>query len=45
MICPDHTNQLIGVFIRFQEEHVAIMADIEAMLYQMKVAEKHRSFL
>ena len=42
---PDLTNQLIGVLIRFREEHVAIMADIEAMFYQVKVAEKHRSFL
>ena len=39
------TNQLIGVLIRFREEHVAIMADIDAMFYQVKVAEKHRSFL
>ena len=42
---PDLTNQLIGVLIQFLEEHVAIMADIEAMFYQVKVAEKHRSFL
>ena len=33
---PDLTNQLIGVLIRFQEEHVAIMTDIEAMFYQVK---------
>ena len=39
------TNQLIGVLIRFREEHVAITADIDAMFYQVKVAEKHRSFL
>ena len=43
--CPDLTNQLIGVLIQFQEENVAIMADKEAMFYQVKVAEKHRSFL
>ena len=33
MTGPDLTIQLIGVFIRFREEHVAIMADIEAMFY------------
>ena len=42
---PDLTNQLIGVLIQFLEEHVAIMADIEAMFNQVKVAGKHRSFL
>ena len=42
---PELTSQLIGVFIRFREEHVAIMADIEAMFHQVKVAEKSRSFL
>ena len=30
---PDLTNQLIGVLIRLREEHVAIMAEIEAMFY------------
>ena len=38
-------NQLIGGLIQLREEHVATMADIEAMFYQIKVAEKHRSFL
>ena len=41
----DLTNQLIGVLIQFREEHVALTADIEAMFFQVKVAEKHRSFL
>ena len=45
MTGPDLTNQLIGVFIRFREEHVAIRADTEAMFYQVKVAEIHRSAL
>ena len=39
MTGPDLTNQLIGVLIRFREEHVAIMVDIRAMFYQVKVAE------
>ena len=29
---PDHTNSLTGVLIRFREEQIALMADIEAML-------------
>ena len=45
MTDPDFTNQLIGVLVRFRGEHVAIMADIEAVFYQVKVAEKHRGFL
>ena len=42
MTGPDITNQLIGVIIQFQEENVAIMADIEAVLYEVKVAEKQK---
>ena len=42
---PDLTNQIIGVLIKFREEPVAVMADIEAMFYQVFVAEKHRSLL
>ena len=45
MTFPDLTNQLIGVLIRFREERVTIMADIEAMFHQVKVAEKYRSSL
>ena len=40
---PNLTNQIIGVLIKFREEPVAVMADIEAMFYQVFVAEKHRS--
>ena len=42
---PDLTNQLIGGLIQFRQEHVAIMADIEAMFYHVKTAERHRSLL
>ena len=45
MTGPDLTNQLIGIFIRFREEHVAIRADREAMFYQVQVAEIHKSAL
>ena len=41
----DLTNQLIGGLIQLREEHVATMTDIETMFNQIKVAEKHRSFL
>ena len=41
----DLTNQLVGVLIRFRVELVAFMANIQAMFYQVKVPEKHRSFL
>ncbi|XP_028394892.1 uncharacterized protein LOC114519037 [Dendronephthya gigantea] len=34
---PDLTNTLVGVLTRFREEPVAMMADIEAMFYQVRV--------
>ena len=34
---PDLTNSLVGVFIRFRQEPIAIIADIEAMFHQVKV--------
>ncbi|XP_057313154.1 uncharacterized protein LOC130654559 [Hydractinia symbiolongicarpus] len=40
---PDLTNQLVGVVMRFREELIAFMADIEKMFYQVRVSEKHRS--
>ena len=42
---PDMTNQLIGVLLRFREKHVAVMADIESMFYQVNVPEKHKDYL
>ena len=42
---PDLTNQIIGVLIKFREEPVAAMTDVEAMFYQVFVVEKHRSLL
>ena len=38
-------NSLVGVLARFRLEPVAIMADIEAMFYQVHVPENQRSFL
>ena len=36
---PDLANSLIGVLIRFREEEIALTADLEAMLHQVKVLE------
>lgn len=42
---PNLTSSLIGILMRFRQERVAIMADIQAMFHQVKVAEKHVDFL
>ncbi|XP_071092716.1 uncharacterized protein [Haliotis cracherodii] len=34
---PDLTNTLLGVLLRFRQEPIALMADIEAMFYQVRV--------
>ena len=34
---PDLTNNLVGVLIRFRQEPVALMADIESMFHQVRV--------
>jgi hypothetical protein len=34
---PDQTNQLTGVLVRFREESVAMVADVEAMFHQVLV--------
>nr|XP_040024067.1 uncharacterized protein LOC120812302 [Gasterosteus aculeatus aculeatus] len=42
---PDFTNTLIGVLLRFREEPIAVMADINAMFHQVRVPYKHVNFL
>lgn len=42
---PDLANPLLGILLRFCQEEIAIMADIEAMYYQVRVHEEHRDFL
>ena len=42
---PDLTNQIVGVLLRFREEQVAVMGDIEAMFHQVKVPKHQCSFL
>lgn len=42
---PNLTSTLVGVLMRFREEPVALMADIQAMFHQVNVAEEHVDFL
>lgn len=42
---PDLNNKLLGVLLRFRQGPVALMADIEAMFHQVKVAPEHRDAL
>ncbi|KAL9984440.1 hypothetical protein ACROYT_G006731 [Oculina patagonica] len=35
---PDLTNELVGVLIRFRQEPVAMVADVEGMFHQVRVA-------
>ncbi len=42
---PDLTNKLLGVLLRFREQPIAVMADIEAMFHQVKVTPKDRDVL
>ena len=42
---PNLTNNLIGVLLRFRQEQIAFMADIESMFYRVQVQEHHRDFL
>lgn len=42
---PNLTSNLVGVLLRFRQEPVALMADIESMFHQVRVAERHVNFL
>jgi len=42
---PDLTNTLIGVLIRFRQEPIAVMADIQAMFHQVHFSEGYINFL
>ena len=42
---PGLTNQIIGVLLRFREEHVGVKGDIEAMFHQVSVPDTQCSFL
>lgn len=42
---PDLTNSLIGILVRFREEPIAMMADVESMFYQVRVPETDADLL
>ena len=42
---PNLANSLLAVLIRFRQEKVAFIADIEAMFYQVKLAERHTDYV
>nr|CAB3263156.1 uncharacterized protein LOC104265735 [Phallusia mammillata] len=42
---PDFVNSLVGVLLRFRKEPIALVADIEAMFYQVRVAPRDRDCL
>lgn len=42
---PDLTNKLQGVLLRFRQEPIAIMADIEAMFSQVKVPKEDCDYM
>ena len=42
---PDLTNKLIGVILRFRQDRVAAMGDVEAMYHQVRVIPEHRYVL
>ena len=37
---PDFTSNLVGVSLRFREEQVAVIGDIERMFHQVLVSPK-----
>ena len=37
---PDFTNSLVGVLLRFRQESVGLMADVESMFHQVRVHPK-----
>lgn len=42
---PDMNNSLLGVLLRFRKEPIAVIADIQQMLYCFVVQENHRTYL
>lgn len=42
---PNLTSTLVGVLLRFRQEAVAVMGDIQSMFHQVKVPEEDRDFL
>lgn len=42
---PDLANTLIGALVRFREQPIAMMADIESMFYQVRVPQEDQDLL
>ena len=42
---PDLTNSLLGVLLRFRQEPVAVVADVQQMFYCFYVNREHRNYL
>ena len=42
---PIYLNNLLGVFLRFREESIAVVGDIRSMFYQVFVSEEDRDAL
>ena len=42
---PDFTNKLIGVLMRFRQEKVALVADVEGMFHQVRVSPRDTDVL
>ena len=42
---PDLVNSLVAVLLGFRKDKIAIISDIEAMFYQVKVVPQHRDSL
>src|SRR5664279_1022300 len=42
---PDLTNKLVGVLLRFRQERIALMADVESMFHQVHVTQRDRDVL
>ncbi|XP_064645120.1 uncharacterized protein LOC135498666 [Lineus longissimus] len=42
---PNLTNTLIGTLLRFRQDSVAVMSDVESMFYQVRVPPDQASFL
>lgn len=42
---PNLTSSLLGVLVRFRQEPIAIMGDIQSIFYQVKLAEEDKDFL
>jgi hypothetical protein len=42
---PDINNTLVGVLTRFREDKISVVADIEGMFHQVRVAPQHTKYL